>query len=163
MSEPTARIARTDRPQLWSGPRLIGSASFHAHTTVSAVTYVSLLSVVVSEPLPVISPTGHKLQTCQEITHTHTHPFNGRFSGLPGWAGTRKVKPVWILLKQVTVSGTGISWAICKSAPRSRQITTPAPHYSVFSQAGCPSCRPTNSVKGLKAHFKKSLKGHNNV
>ena len=25
-------------------------------------------------------------------THTHTHPFNGPFPGLPGWAGTRKVK-----------------------------------------------------------------------
>ena len=36
--------------------------------------------------------------------------------------GTRKVKPIWILLKQETVSGSGISWAICKSAPRSRQI-----------------------------------------
>jgi len=34
---------------------------------------------------------------------------------------------------------------------RSRQITTPAPHHSVFIQAGCPSCRPTNSVKALKA------------
>jgi len=43
-----------------------------------------------------------------------------------------------------------ISWAICKSAPRSRQMTTPAPHHSVFLQAGCPSCRPTNSVKALK-------------
>ena len=49
------------------------------------------------------------------------------------------------------MSGSGISWAICKSEPRSRQITTPAPHHSVFLQAGCPSCRPTNSVKGLKA------------
>jgi len=48
------------------------------------------------------------------------------------------------------VSGSGISWNICKSAPRSRQITTPAPHYSVFLEAGCPSCRPTNSVKALK-------------
>jgi len=27
----------------------------------------------------------------------------------------------------------------------------PAPHSSVFLQAGCPSCRPTNSVKALKA------------
>ena len=71
--------------------------------------------------------------------------------GLPGWAGTRKVKPIWILLKQETVSGNGISWAICKPAPRSRQITMPAPHRSVFLQAGCPSCRPTNSVKALKA------------
>ena len=41
----------------------------------------------------------------------HTHPFNGPFSGTTGWAGTRKVKPVWILLKQETVSGSGISWA----------------------------------------------------
>ena len=71
--------------------------------------------------------------------------------GLPGWAGTRKVKPMWIILKQETVSGSGISWAIRKSAPRSRQITTPAPHHSVFLQARCPSCRPTNSVKALKA------------
>jgi len=30
------------------------------------------------------------------------------------------------------VSGSGISWAICKSAPRSRQITMPAPHHSSF-------------------------------
>jgi len=27
----------------------------------------------------------------------------------------------------------------------------PAPHHSVFLHAGCPSCRPTNSVKALKA------------
>jgi len=49
------------------------------------------------------------------------------------------------------VSGSGISWAICKSAPRSRQITTPVPQHSIFLQAGHPSCRPTNSVKALKA------------
>ena len=54
------------------------------------------------------------------------------FPGLPRWGSTRKVKPIWISLKQETVSGSGISWAICKSAPRSRQITTPAPHHSVF-------------------------------
>jgi len=38
---------------------------------------------------------------------------------------------MWIFLEQETVSGSGIrwgGWAICKSAPRSRQITTPAPH-----------------------------------
>ena len=44
------------------------------------------------------------------------------------------------------MSGSGISWAICRSAFCSRQITTPAPHHSVFLQAGCPSCRPTNAV-----------------
>ena len=57
------------------------------------------------------------------------------------------------LLEQEIVSGSGISWAICKSAPRSRQITTPASHHSVFLQAGWPSCRPTNSVKALKAYI----------
>ena len=31
------------------------------------------------------------------------------------------------------MSGSGISWAICKSAPRSRQITMPAPHRCVFT------------------------------
>ena len=47
------------------------------------------------------------------------------------------------------MSSSGISWAICKSAPCSRQVTTPVPHHSVFLQAGCPSCHPTN-VKALK-------------
>ena len=84
-------------------------------------------------------------------SHTHTR-LTALFPGLPGWAGTRKVKPIWISLKQETVSGSGISWAICKSAPRSRQITMPVLHHSSFLQAGCPSCRPTNSIKALKAY-----------
>ena len=84
--------------------------------------------------------------------HTHTHTrLTALFPGLPGWAGTRKIKPVWILLKKETVSGSGISWAICKSASRSRQITMPVPPPLSFLPAGCPSCCPTNSVKALKA------------
>jgi len=37
-------------------------------------------------------------------THTRTHAFDGTalFRGLPGRAGTRKVKPIWILLKHET-------------------------------------------------------------
>ena len=62
-------------------------------------------------------------------THTHIH-LTAIFPGLPRWAGTRKAEPIWILLKQETVSGSGISWARCKSAPSSRQITTPASHHS---------------------------------
>ena len=48
------------------------------------------------------------------------------------------------------MSGNGISWAICKSAPRSRHNHASTSPLS-FLQAGCPSCRPTNSVKALKA------------
>jgi len=34
------------------------------------------------------------------LWHTHTHTFNSHFLGLPSWASTRQVKPIWILLKQ---------------------------------------------------------------
>ena len=47
---------------------------------------------------------------------------------------------------------SGISWDICKSAPRSRQITMPAPHHSVFP------CSPTNSVKALTKSHKIGLR-----
>ena len=33
------------------------------------------------------------------LTHTHTH-LTALCPGLPGRAGIRKVKPIWILLKQ---------------------------------------------------------------
>jgi len=47
----------------------------------------------------------------EKLTHTHTH-LTALFAGLPRSAGTRKVKPVLILLKQETVSGSGISYRI---------------------------------------------------
>ena len=88
--------------------------------------------------------------------HTHTH-LMALFPGLSGCAGTRKVKPIWILLKQETVSGSGI----CKSATRSRQITMPAPHRSVFT-GWMPFLPPTNSVKALKASRQPTKKHVNN-
>ena len=83
--------------------------------------------------------------SCDRTLRHYTHPLNGPFPGLPRWAGTRKVKPIWILLKQETVSGSGINWAICKSAPHSRQITMPAPHNSVFYRTDAlPAAQPCN-------------------
>ena len=87
-------------------------------------------------------------------SHTHTG-LTALCPGLPGSAGTRKVKPIWILLKQETVSGSGISWAVCKSAHRSRQITTPAPHHSVFT-GRMPFLQPNQqcqSTEGEPTHF----------
>ena len=44
------------------------------------------------------------------------------------------------------MSGSGISWAICKSAPCSRQLTMPAPHHSVFHRPDAlPATQPTAS------------------
>ena len=81
-------------------------------------------------------------------THTHTR-LTALCPGLPGWAGTRKVKPIWILLKQETVSGSGISWMqVCTSIQTDNHASTPP---LSFLWAGYPSCRPTNSVKALKA------------
>ena len=78
-------------------------------------------------------------------TNTHTR-LTALCLGLPRWAGTRKVKPIWILLEQETVSGSGISWAICNSALSSRQITMPAPHHSVFYRPDAlPAAQPTAS------------------
>ena len=68
--------------------------------------------------------------------------------GIPGSASTKKVKPMWILLKQETVSGSGISWAIFKPASRSRQITMPASHHSLFYR---PDALPAAQPQALKA------------
>jgi len=87
-------------------------------------------------------------------THTHTR-LMALFPGLPRWAGTRKVKPIWILLKQDTVSGSGISWAICMSASCSRQITMPAPHHSSFFTGRMPFLPPNQqrqSTEGITAN-----------
>jgi len=124
----------------------------HTHTAVSA-TEVSLLPVIVCG-MPCRHISG-RARTADVIVlllllllhHTllYTH-LTALFLGLPRWAGVRKVKPIWILLKQETVSGSGISWAICKSATRSRQITPPAPHHSVFYRPDAlPATQPTVS------------------
>jgi len=56
------------------------------------------------------------------------------------------------------VSGSGISWDICKSATHFRQITMPAPHHSVFTgrmpflppKQQCQSTEGTESVNTQK-------------
>jgi len=61
--------------------------------------------------------------------------------------------------------GLAYGWAVCKSAPRSRQITTPAPHHSVFYRPDTlPATQPTASKHWrqviLNPVNKKSLLGH---
>ena len=50
------------------------------------------------------------------------------------------------LLEQEIVSDSGISWAICKSAPCPRYITMPVSHHSVFYRLDAlPAAQPTAS------------------
>ena len=67
----------------------------------------------------------------KEHTHSHTR-LTALCPGLPGWASTRKVKQIWILLKQETVCGSVIICAICKYAPRSKVQTERVSLTSLF-------------------------------
>jgi len=107
--------------------------------------YYYLTSVVDSWDKNTIDRTCTAKSCPQSDTHTHTR-LTALYQGLPMWAGTRKVKPVGIFLKQETLTGSGISWAVCKPAPRSRQITMPAAHHSFFYRPDAlPATQPTAS------------------
>ena len=131
-------------------------------TTESTISSSSIIREPISSQVP-LSPQNiphchHKISqmTLQITLITHTHPFNGPFSGTTRVSRYQKGKPIWILLKQETVSGSGINWAVASTglyaslhlAPARRPCSTPS---LSFLQAGCPSCRPTNSIKALKA------------
>jgi len=83
-------------------------------------------------------------------TDTDIHS-TASFPGQPGQAGTRMVKPVWILMKQE------IMWWQWHEldhtqifAPHFRQITISIPHDTILLQVGCSSCCPTDSVKSAE-------------
>jgi len=86
----------------------------------------------------------------QTHTHTHTHTYTrltAPFPGLPGWAGTRKVKPIWTLLKQETVSDSGISgmghMQVCTSLQTDNHANTPP--LSFYRPDALPAAQPTAS------------------
>jgi len=104
-------------------------------------------------PIRVINRSKHWQQ------YIHTHPFNGRFLGLPRWAGTRKVKPH---LNFTEARDSEWQWhqlghmQVCISLQTDNHASTPPLKF--FLQAGCPSCRPTNSVKALKADWQQYIR-----
>ena len=108
--------------------RIIGIRFFE-----QTVQYHNVLSTCKNVLIGVTSYVRTILKFTAKLEHAYTCTrLTALFPGLPTLAGARKAKPIWILLKQETVSGSGISWAICKSAPSSRQTTTPAPHHSIL-------------------------------
>ena len=80
------------------------------------------------------------------IVNTHTHPFNGPFSGTTRVSRYQKGKTILDFTEARDSEWQWHQWAIWKSAPRSRQITTPAPHHSVFYRPDAlPATQPTAS------------------
>ena len=69
--------------------------------------------------------------------------FNGHFPGEPGLAIVYWSKGWWKWWWQLDYW----SYKSCKAPVKS---SPPTNQHPVFLQAGCPSCRPTNSVKALK-------------
>jgi len=79
---------------------------------------------------------------------THTHPFNGNFSGTTQVSRYQKGKTNLDFTEARDSEWHGISWNICTSLQTDNHVSI-SPLF--FLQAGCSSCRPTNSVKALKA------------
>ena len=83
--------------------------------------------------------------------HTHTHPFNGPLSGTTQVSRYQKGKTN---LDFTEARDSEWQWhqlgsmQVCTSLQTDNHASTPP---LSFLQAGCPSCRPTNSVKALKA------------
>jgi len=65
----------------------------------------------------------------------------------------RKGKTSLYLLKQEIVSGSSISWTICKSAPRPRQITMPASHQSSFFAGRMPFLLPNQQHQSTEGWY----------
>ena len=77
-----------------------------------AVTNYTLLSWILTTNLD-SNPGSRFYSTCTH-THTHTHTFNGPLSGTTQVSWYQKGKTNLDFLKQETVSGSGISWAVWK-------------------------------------------------
>ena len=85
-----------------------------------------------------------------KLEHTHTHTFNGPLSGTTRVSRYQKGKTN---LDFTEARDRQWQWhqlghmQVCTSLQTNNHASTPPLR---FLQAGCPSCRPTNSVKALK-------------
>ena len=100
--------------------------------------------------MPLISKLENAHESPEITLWTYTHPFNGPFSGTIqvsryqngktnlDFTEARDSEWLWHQLGHMQV---------CTLLQTDNHASTPP----LFLQAGCPSCRPTNSVKALKA------------
>jgi len=89
-------------------------------------------------PVAIICQNNHTDRHTRTHTHTHTHT---RLTALCFFTEARDCEWQWNPLGHTQV---------CTSLQTDNHASTPL---LSFLQAGCPSCRPTNSVKALKANM----------
>ena len=78
----------------------------------------------------------------------HHNHFTALFLEPPGWAGARREFLDFMVQGKINRGRHTDHLAGCHSIRTNQCPPPPFPH---FLQAGCPSCRPTNSVKAVKA------------
>ena len=95
----------------------------------------------------------HFVDHFRKTENTHTHPFNGPLSGTTRVSGSQKGKTN---LDFTVARDSEWQWhqlshmQVCTFLQTDNHTSTPP---LSFLQAGCPSCRPTDSVKALKPKF----------
>ena len=134
----------------WSIPVfLLGGTAGMVRIVLCHVTYVHLCFLcwrgnITWSTLKVL------LNSNQDYTHTTHTRLTALCPGLPRWAGTRKVKTN---LYFTGARDSERQWyqlghtQVCTSLQTDNHAIT---LLLKFLQAGCPSCRPTNSVTALK-------------
>jgi len=107
-------------------------------------------------------PTGccylsSSIKALEDTQSTHTHVFNGPFSETTRVSRYQKGKTN---LDFTEARDSEWQWhqlghmQVCTSLQTDNHASTPP---LSFLQAGCPSCRTTNSIKALKAKILKAL------
>jgi len=104
-------------------------------------------------------PPNQQRQSTEGIQYAkHTHPFNGPFSWTTRVGRYQKGKTN---LDFTEARDSEWQWhqlshmQVCTLFQTDNNASTPP---LSFLQAGCPSCRPTNSVKALKAYGMQNIK-----
>jgi len=132
--------------------KYILTRNFEALNTRGSSSQVSLLNIMMDLKKccnhPYLFPTAAAVSHTH--THTHTCPFNGPLSRTTRVSQYQKGKTN---LDFTVARDSEWQWhqlghmQVCTSLQTDNDANTPP---LSFLQAGCPSCRPTNSVNALK-------------
>jgi len=109
----------------------------------------SSLNIYRPDALPDAQPTDQSTESIKVIPPPPPQPFYGPFSGITRGEPVPEENfwTVWCK-ERLTEADTPTIWL---GATPSRLTSAHLHHPPIFLQVGCPSCRPTNSVKALKA------------